>query len=192
MAARRGSEPDAAESNRSIPSVAVLPQVSLDFNAQPNRSCVDDGDATPYLRVSQLVYDSGRAASDLAAARAHELESRGNQLQPAAATALAVVETRILGLDRRKLLDVIRQNLVIHEEIKRLITGQVSDKFGSNADVMTAQPQTADVQRDYADAQERQTMAEAGFLLSTYATLILTGGVLDLRWITLDKWDGSL
>ncbi len=161
--AQSGSGMDIAQANRDAARGAFLPQVSLGLNARSERVFPDGGDVSPYLRVSQLVYDGGAAANDLAAARARVLESRGNQLQTAAATALAAIETYVVVLDRRALLEITRQNVVVHEEIEQQIADRVSGGLGSNADVLTAQSRVADARTRFADAQARVDRAEARF-----------------------------
>ncbi|SDX00235.1 Outer membrane protein TolC [Ruegeria halocynthiae] len=161
--ARSNSGMGIAQANRNAASGAFLPQVSLGLNARSHRTGSNDGDVSPYLRVSQLVYDGGAAANDLAAARARVLESRGDQLQAAAATALAAIETYVMVLDRRELLGITRKNVQVHEGIERQITDRVSGGLGSNADVLTAQSRVADARTRFADAQARVDRAEARF-----------------------------
>ncbi len=152
-----------AQANQDAASGAFLPQVSLGLNARSTQADSNSGEVSPYLRVSQLVYDGGAAANSLAAARARVFESRGNQLQAASATALAAIETYILVLDRRELLEITRQNVAVHEDIAQQITERVSGGLGSNADLLTAQSRTADARTQFADAQARVDRAEARF-----------------------------
>ena len=154
---------DIAEANQDAAKGAFLPQVSLGINARSERIDSDIADVSPYLRVSQLVYDGGAAAGDLAAARARVLESRGNQLQTASATALAAIETYVIVLDRRKIQDISAKNVIVHEELVRQISERAASGAGSNADVLTARSRMADARTRLADAQSRTDRAEARF-----------------------------
>ena len=118
---------------------------------------------SPYLRVSQLVYDGGAASGDLAAAKARVLESRGNQLQTAAATALAAIETYVRVLDRRKIVEIARQNVAVHKTIEEQITERAFQGAGSKADVLTVQARVADARTKLADSKARADQADARF-----------------------------
>ena len=152
-----------ANANKDAAKGAFLPQVSLGINARSERIESDIADVSPYLRVSQLVYDGGAASGDLAAARARLFESRGDQLQTAAATALAAIETYVLVLDRRKILDITAQNVAVHEALVRQISDRAAGGAGSNADVLTARSRMADARTRFADAKARVDRAEARF-----------------------------
>ena len=154
---------DVAFANRDAAEGAFLPQVSLGVNARLQRSDSDVANVSPYLRISQLVYDGGAASGDLAAARARVLESRGDQLQTAAATALEAIETYVQVLDLREVLKVSAKNVAVHEDIYRQISARVSSGAGSNADVLTAQSRMADARTRLADARARTDRAEARF-----------------------------
>ena len=142
---------------------AFLPEVSLGLNARSERVDSDIADTSPYLRVSQLVYDGGAAAGTLGAAKARVLESRGEQLHTAAATALAAVETYILVLDRRKIREIARQNVETHAMIEAQIADRAAGGAGSNADVLTARSRMADARTRHADARAQVDRAEARF-----------------------------
>ncbi|WP_170479815.1 TolC family protein [Ruegeria arenilitoris] len=118
---------------------------------------------SPYLRVSQLVYDGGAAVGTLTAARAKILESRGDQLQTASATALTAIETYIQVLDLRKIREISQRNVTVHEEIALQIAQRVSGGLDSNADVLTAQSRAADARTRYAEAKARVDRAEARY-----------------------------
>ncbi|WP_256368702.1 MULTISPECIES: TolC family protein [unclassified Ruegeria] len=154
---------DIAIANQDAAEGAFLPQVSLGINARSERVDSDIADVSPYLRVSQMVYDGGAAAGDLAAARARVLESRGNQIQTASATALAAIETYVVVLDQRRIQDISRKNVMVHEQLVRQILDRTASGAGSNADVLTAQSRMADARTRLADAQARTDRAEARF-----------------------------
>ena len=154
---------DIARAEQDAAQGAFLPQVSLGLNARSERIKSDIDDVSPYLRVSQLVYDGGAARGDLTAARARVLESRGDQVQTAASTALAAVETYVLVLNHRDILEISRQNVEVHEEIEGQISDRVAGGLGSNADVLTARSRSADARTRHADAKARLDKAEARF-----------------------------
>ena len=154
---------DIADANQRAAKGAFLPRVSMGINARSQRVTSDIADVTPYLRVSQLVYDGGAATGELAAAQARVLESRGDQLQTAAALALAAIEAYVVVLDRRKILEISADNVEVHEEIVRQITERTAQGVGSSADVMTARSRMADARTQLADAEARTDRAEAQF-----------------------------
>ncbi len=154
---------DAAFADMDAAEGAFLPQVSLGVNARSERVDSDIADVSPYLRVSQLVYDGGAAAGDLAAARARVLVSRGDQLQTAAATALAAIETYVLVIDRRKIVEIAWENVRRHEEIEEQISDRAAQGAGSAADVLTARSRVADARTKLADARAQADHANARF-----------------------------
>lgn len=142
---------------------AFLPEISLGLNARSERVASDIADVSPYLRVSQLVYDGGAASGDLTAARARVLESRGDQIQTASSTALAAIETYVLVLDQRKIQSIAAQNVLTHEELVRQITDRTENGVGSSADVLAARSRMSDARTKLADAYARTDRAEARF-----------------------------
>ncbi|WP_170415385.1 TolC family protein [Ruegeria atlantica] len=152
-----------AGANEKAAKGAFLPRVSMGINARSQRVNSDIADLTPYLRVSQLVYDGGAASGELAAAQARVLESRGGQLQTAAALALAAIEAYVVVLDRRKILEISTQNVEVHTEIVRQITERTEQGVGSSADVLTARSRMADARTQLADAEARVDRAEAQY-----------------------------
>ncbi len=161
--AQSASRMGIAAANRDAAQGEFLPRVSLGLNARSLQSYSDNHDFSPYLRVSQLVYDGGAAAGNLTAARARVLESHGDQLQTASATALSAIESYVLVLDRRKIHEIARQNVKIHEEIENQIADRVNSGVGSQADILTAQSRVADARTRYADTRSRVDHAEARF-----------------------------
>ncbi len=161
--AQSGTRMDIATANEDAARGAFLPQVALGVNARSERIASDAADVSPYLRVSQLVYDGGAASGDLTAARARVLESRGDQLQTAAATALAAIETYVVVLDRREILDITAKNVAVHEELVQQISDRAAGGAGSNADVLTARSRMADARTRFADAKAQGDRAEARF-----------------------------
>ncbi len=154
---------EVAAANHDAARGAFLPQVSLGVNARSERIDSDIADVSPYLRVSQLVYDGGAARGDLTAAKARVYESHGDQLQTAAATALAAIEAYVVVLDRREIRDVNSQNVTAHEDLVRQISERAASGAGSNADVLTARSRMADARTRLADAIAQVDRAEARF-----------------------------
>ncbi len=154
---------DVASANQDAARGAFLPQVSLGVNARSERIDSDIADVSPYLRVSQLVYDGGAARGELTAAKARVYESHGDQLQTAAATALAAIEAYVVVLDRREIRDVNSQNVTAHENLVRQISERAASGAGSNADVLTARSRMADARTRLADAIAQVDRAEARF-----------------------------
>ncbi|WP_425079077.1 TolC family protein [Ruegeria denitrificans] len=161
--AQSNTRMDIASANQDAAEGAFLPQISLGINARSERVESDIADVSPYLRISQLVYDGGAASGDLTAARARVLETRGDQIQTASATALAAIETYVLVLDQRKLLRIAADNVSVHEELVRQISERTAGGAGSNADVLTAQSRMADARTRLADARARTDRAEARY-----------------------------
>lgn len=152
-----------ADANETAAKGAFLPRVSSGINARSQRINSDIADFTPYLRVSQLVYDGGAASGELAAAQARVLESQGGQLQTAAALTLAAIEAYVVVLDRRKVLEISDRNVQVHEEIVRQITERTAQGVGSSADVLTARSRMADARTQLADAKAWVDRAEAQY-----------------------------
>ncbi len=161
--ARSMSALDVAVANHDAAKGAFLPQVSLGINARSERVDSDTADVTPYLRISQLVYDGGAASGDLTAAKARVFESRGGQLSTASATALAAIEVYIVVLDLRKILDISVKNVEVHQQLVQQISERAALGAGSNADVLTARSRMADARTRLADAKARVDLADARF-----------------------------
>lgn len=166
------TSPDLAQSNTRVEAAlaglsaaegAFLPAFSLGLNARTERIDSDIADVSPYLRVSQLVYDGGAAAGTLAAAEATFFESQGDRLQTASATALRAVEAYVLVTNRRKLLTITQNNVSVHEDIEAQIKERTAAGAGSVADVLKARSRTADARTRHADAVARADQADARF-----------------------------
>ncbi|WP_170545953.1 TolC family protein [Ruegeria arenilitoris] len=152
-----------AAANEDAAKGAFLPRLSVGVNARSERIDSDIADVTPYLRISQLVYDGGAASNDLTAAKARVLQSRGDQVQTASAVALSAIEAYVVVLDRRKILEISTRNVAVHEELVRQITERTEQGVGSNADVLTARSRMADAQTRMADARARLDRADAQY-----------------------------
>ncbi len=161
--ARSASRYDLAIADRDSARGAFLPRVSMGINARSERMDSDIAGVTPFVRISQLVYDGGAASGELTAAKARVLESRGDQLQTAAAIALTAIEAYVSVTNQREIQRISLENVGVHEEITRQITERFEQGAGSNADVLTAQSRMADARTRFADARARTDRAEAQF-----------------------------
>ncbi|WP_170384430.1 TolC family protein [Ruegeria atlantica] len=142
---------------------AFLPQLTVGANARSERVESNIADVTPYLRISQLVYDGGAASNVLAATKARVLQSRGDQLQTAAAVALSAIEAYVVVLDRREFLEIAARNVSVHDQLLQQITERTDQGVGSNADVLTARSRMADARTRLADAKSQLDRANAQF-----------------------------
>lgn len=124
---------------------AFLPTISLGLDAK-SRSARSAAAApvTPYLRVSQLVYDGGASTNRRSAAQARVAESRGNRVETAAAAALAAVERYSAVLTGRALLALANDNLAAHETLLAQIEQRVSTGAGVTSDRLSAQARLAE------------------------------------------------
>lgn len=161
--ARSQSRIRAAEAAEEAADGAFRPQLSVGAEARSNRLDSNIATASPYVRISQLVYDGGAADGDRTAARARVLESRGNQLTTAAATALEAVEVYVQVLDQRKLLAIAEQNVKAHARIEAQIAERTDSGAGSAADLLAAQSRMADARTRHADARADMDRANARF-----------------------------
>ncbi|WP_170574395.1 TolC family protein [Ruegeria atlantica] len=142
---------------------AFLPQLTVGANARSERVDSNIADVTPYLRISQLVYDGGAASNVLAATKARVLQSRGDRLQTAAAVALSAIEAYVVVLDRREFLEIAARNVSVHDQLLQQITERTDQGVGSNADVLTARSRMADARTRLADAKSQLDRANAQF-----------------------------
>ncbi|WP_255431822.1 TolC family protein [Ruegeria sp. THAF57] len=161
--AQSATQLESAFANQEAARGAFLPQVSVGLSARSERTNTDLADVTPYLRISQLVYDGGAASGNLAAAKARVLESRGDQLQTASALTLAAIEAYVLVLNRREILMISDRNVAVHKEVLNQVVARLDQGAGSNADVLTARSRIADAMTRLSDARTRTERAEAQF-----------------------------
>ncbi len=154
----------AAEAEKAAADGALRPDVSLGISAEARRvQDATSSDASPFLRVSQLVYDAGAARASRTAAEARVLQSRAQQIETGAQTTLAAVETYKRLVTSRRVLALAEENL----NVLRTIAGQIEDRAaqgaGSTADILTAESRIADAETRRVDAQSRLDRAQAAF-----------------------------
>ena len=154
----------AAEAAEEAAKGAFRPQLSVGANVRSSqRVSTNTANASPYVRLSQLVYDGGAAQGDETAARARVLESRGKQISTAAAVTLEAIEVYVMVLNRRQLLAIAHNNVKTHEMLENQISTRADSGIGSNADILAARSRVADARTGYADAQALADRAEARF-----------------------------
>jgi outer membrane protein, adhesin transport system len=144
---------------------AFLPTVS--FGAEASAASISGtrtSGVSPYVRVSQLVYDGGAARSGEAAARARVYQAQGSRLQEASAAALTAVETWQAVLTRRKLLGLAQENLAVHRDFGAQIGAVADAGAGMQSDFLTAKARLADAETRVIDARAALDRAEARFV----------------------------
>ncbi len=146
---------------------ALRPAVSIGASAQSR--VIDTRDrtnnqATPYLQVSQLLYDGGASASRKAAATATVQQSTNSRLVTAANTALDAVDAYLNVISARQILTLTQDNLDAHQDMADLIEERRSAGAGSQSDVLTVRSRLADAQTMVIDARSQLERTEARFV----------------------------
>lgn len=143
---------------------AFLPTVSFGAEATAERvSGASSKGVSPYVRVSQLVYDGGASRSETAAAAARVYQAQGSRLEKASATALSAVEAWQAVITRRKLLDLAQENLAVHRDFVTQIAEVASAGAGVQSELLTAKARLADAETGAVDARASLDRAEATF-----------------------------
>ena len=117
----------------------------------------------PVLRVMQLVYDGGAAASRQVAAQARVFESRGGRQEVAAALALEAVSAWYDLRAARETARIAEENVRAHQRAAEQVGARADAGAGGNADVLTAQARLATARSRAAEAAARVERSEAGF-----------------------------
>lgn len=144
---------------------AFQPTISLGAEATTERVAgLRDSGVTPFVRISQLVYDGGAARSDAAAASARVYQAQGTRLEEAAKTALAAIETWQNVVTRRALLDLATDNLTVHRDFLGMIAAAAEAGAGVQSDLLTARARLADAETRAIDARAALDRAEARFV----------------------------
>jgi len=162
--ARNAADIRAARADQKAADGAFRPDLNVGISAESRIVGSDsDSNTSPFLRVSQLVYDAGAAHADQTGAEARVLESRARQLEVASSVTLETVETYQRVLTSRRLLDLAKENLRVLRGFDRQIRERVRSGAGSTADSLTARSRVADAETRRVDAQARLDRAEAAF-----------------------------
>jgi len=154
----------AAQAEKNASDGAFRPDLSVGVSAETRYvSSSTTSDASPFVRVSQLVYDAGAARADQTAAEARVLQSRARQIESGASSTLSAVEAYKRLITNRRLLALAEENL----RVLRGIAGQIDERAqsgaGSSADNLTARSRVADAETRRVDAQAGLERAEAAF-----------------------------
>lgn len=162
---RASAELRGAQAERKATEGAFLPEVSLGAEAG-GRSVGSrtTSDATPFIRVSQLVYDGGVSRGEETAAYARVLEQRGARLETASAAALRAVETHADLMAARQMRDLAVSNLAVHRDVLSQIEERRRSGAGVQSEVLTAQSRLADAETRAVDARTRVERAEAQYV----------------------------
>lgn len=160
-----GADLRAAQAARRGAEGAFIPDVSVGIGAESSRTGgVTSSNTSPFLRVSQLVYDAGAARAGLEAARARESQRMADRTGLAAAAALEAVEVWRGVADTRRLLALARANRATLGEIADRIAARAEGGAGTAADTLTAQSRLADADTRIAEAQVAARKADARYL----------------------------
>ena len=162
--ARSGSEIRAARAEKTAADRALFPEVRVGISSETR--VIDDlasSGASPFLRVSQLVYDAGAAQADQTAAEARVLQSRARRIETAAQTALSAVEAYRRLITGRRLLALAEENLTELRRIADRIAERGQRGAGSRADTLTARSRVADAETRLVEARARLDKAQAAF-----------------------------
>ena len=154
----------AARATKRAADGAFRPDVTAGASAQ--RQIFDSGtedSASPFLRVSQLVYDAGAARADQTGAEARVFESYARQIETGSRVTLEAVEVYKRLLSSRRLLAIAEENLRVLRGFADQIAERVRSGAGSTADSLTAQSRVADAETQRIDAQAQLERAEAAF-----------------------------
>jgi len=122
-----------------------------------------DSTLSPFVRVSQLVYDGGAAQADQTAAQARVFESRAGRIETGSSAALSAVETHQELLSRQKLMALAQDNMRALQQIAANIDERAARGAGSTTDQLTAESRLADAETRLADAQGNLDRAKAGY-----------------------------
>ncbi|WP_306151032.1 TolC family protein [Roseovarius sp. MMSF_3281] len=154
----------AARAEKQSADGAFLPDLSVGVSAETryvNSSTTSD--ASPFVRVSQLVYDAGAARADQTAAEARVLQSRARQIESGAGSTLSAVEAYKRLITNRRLLALAQENLRVLRGIANQIDERAQRGAGSSADNLTARSRVADAETRRVDAQAGLERAQAAF-----------------------------
>jgi adhesin transport system outer membrane protein len=161
---RSAADIRAARADQKAADGAFRPDLNVGVSSQSQITGGDsDNDVTPFVRVSQLVYDAGAAHADQTGAEARVLESRARQLEVASSVTLETVETYQRLITSRRLLDLADDNLRVLRGFDEQIRERVRSGAGSTADSLTARSRVADAETRRVDAQARLDRARAAF-----------------------------
>ena len=119
---------------------------------------------TPYLEVSQVIFDGGSARRAERAAELDLKKSNANAISTLANTSLEAVSTWINLSAAHELNSIHELNVDRHGEFVQLIEARSNAGVGSLSDLLTAQSRSEEAQGQFLDAQMELATAEAEFI----------------------------
>ena len=157
----------AAEARADGAGRAFLPRLSLGATLGTLLgSGGSSGGINPVVRVLQLVYDGGEAASRRVAAEARVFDARGAQQEVAAALTLDAVTAWFDLRAARARMRVAQDNLDSHQTFLEQARERAEAGVGVSADVLTARARLSTARSRVAEARARADNAEAAFVES--------------------------
>lgn len=158
------SDVRAARAEKNATDGAFLPDLSVGVSAESRLIGGSNSlETSPFVRVSQLVYDAGAARADQTAAEARVLQSRARQIESGAQSALSAVEAYKRLITSRRLLALAEENLRVLRDFAGQIDERAERGAGSSVDILTARSRVADAKTRRIDAQADQERAAAAF-----------------------------
>lgn len=162
--ARSAADIRAARADHKAVDGAFRPDLSIGLSAGARQiRSQSSSDTSPFVRVSQLVYDAGAARADQTGAAARVLESRARQLETASSVTLETIEIYQKVITGRRLLELAQDNLRVLRGFADQIAERVRSGAGSTADNLTARSRVADAETRRVDAKARLERAGAEF-----------------------------
>ncbi|MGB1207601.1 MAG: TolC family protein [Paracoccaceae bacterium] len=141
---------------------AFRPEVSAGATATTRLN--GSNDATPFLRVDQLLYDGGASRSRIAAQTASVTSSRSTRLVTASEFARQAVQVHVNMAAAKSIVDLTRDNLNAHRRYARLIQERRASGVGAQSDALTAQSRLADAETTFVNAQADMERARARYI----------------------------
>ena len=156
-----GARVQEAEADLQAESGAFLPQVSL--GAEATTTLAGTSQATPLLRVRQLIYDGGASAGRRSAAQARVVQSQSDRLSTLASTTYETVETYHDLRSARQRLDLARRNEATHRRFLEQVEDRAAAGAGAGPDVLTARSRLANATTRAVEAQARVDRAISAY-----------------------------
>lgn len=123
-----------------------------------------DDNATPYLRVSQLLYDGGASRSQIASRTASVTSSRSSRLVTASDFARQAVQVHVDLAAAQSIVALTSDNLAAHRRYGRLIQERLESGVAAQTDALTAQSRTADAETAFVNARADMDRARARYV----------------------------
>ena len=156
----------AAQARADAEGGAFYPRISVGATLGAVVNGVTTNSISPVLRVLQLVYDGGGAASRQVAAQARVFESRGARQEVAAALALGAVAAWYDLRAAQDRAEIAADSVRAHQRVLDQVQQRADAGAGGNADVLTARARLATARARAAEADARTERAAAGFAAS--------------------------